>query len=195
MRTFLCVLGVSVLTMVAPSGVQAGPAWPWASYWDSVCIGDAGGGAGLEFLVITNDYNGNPNPGKTTWIEFLDPGVVLLDLGEPGATVDCEARRITMVSDGRGEARFRAHFGGGSPTGLVEIRASGILFDRVPMRSTDIDGSGVTDLADLSLFAEALFSPSYQEYFDYSLDGAVNIPDLDILRRDIFFGTPGTACP
>lgn len=191
-------LWVSVLIAIATLGpvpANAGSADPAYSHVDRVLVGDAGGGAGLGFLVIIRDDATQTLPERPVTIQFLDPSVVLLDFHLEGEILDCATRTMEKLSGWDGETVFHPRFGGGSPSGLVEVRSKGVLLARVPFRSTDIDGSGATDLADLGRFAEALFASSFEAHCDYSLDGVVNIADLDILRRDLFYGTPGASCP
>ncbi len=72
---------------------------------------------------------------------------------------------------------------------------SGIPQAIVPVRSTDMDGNGSTDLADLNLFRSHFFELTSGQQSDFTLDGETTLADLNILRPEVMSSATGTICP
>ena len=169
--------------------------FPANSSVDSILVGDAGGGFQPSFVVVPRDISGVPLDGVLVTLRFANPWPTLLESQEPGTIVDCAQKTLGRYSSPNGETVFHPRFGGIVNYDGIEVRANGVLLARIPARSTDIDGSGATSLADLSLLAEALFQDASETDLDFNLDGSVDLGDLEIMRRDLFFGVPGPVCP
>lgn len=70
------------------------------------------------------------------------------------------------------------------------------MLTAVPVRSTDTNADGSTDLADLNWFRNFYLNFPYAGGpADFDPDGVRNIGDLQVFRSEYFSGARGTPCP
>ncbi len=125
------------------------------------------------FVVEAMDEHGKPMVGKTVQFEILEGG------GRLSAT--------TVKTDARGKARITLTLGRAAGVNKVKATAEGIeswaLFTTVateaaPQLAADVNGDGVTDLADLAIVAQAMGKPVQNPRADVNGDGVVDGEDF-----------------
>lgn len=191
----LCVsAAISTIESVHPTA--AAVPFPLYSSVDSVLVGGPSGSLPEGgFLVIPRSVGGVPLSGKQVTLHFSDPALVLAEDQEPGTLVLCAERTLMRYSGPDGVTIFHPRFGGYLNSQEFEVRAGGALLRRIPVRSTDIDGDGITGLSDLALFSQNLFHAPFAPETDYTLDGVTGLGDLEVLRREIYAAGSGVLCP
>jgi len=192
-------LAIAVLLLLAAgSSAAAAVPDPTKSHADPVVVGNTSGAdMGNAFHVNVRDVGNIPKVGVTVSINFYGARARPLREQEAGTTVNCAASPINMsrVTDGQGNVVFHARIAGSDGQVLYQIRANGVLLRTDPIRSTDLDGDGDTDLGDLNAFrAQYLVDPRGAET-DYNQDGVTDLADLQLFRAEFYRGGKGTLCP
>ena len=147
--------------------------------------GDRQEGAGATalpnpFVVEAMDEHGKPIVGKTVRFSVLE--------GE--GTLSAE----TVETDARGKARVTLTLG--SSQGVNKVRASSegirswVLFTAVatedaPQLVADVNGDGVTNLADLAIVAQAMGKPVENPRADVNGDGVVDGEDFALVAAHL----------
>lgn len=186
---------LTLVVVVSPLTVDAAVPDPTKSRGDSILVGNSSGrDMGNAFHVTVRDVSNNPLPGKFVFFHFVGTARPCVQQ-EQGSTVDCGALTLTRISDGVGEVVFHARIAGFDDGNVAEVRMSGVLLKRIPVRSTDLDGDGTTDLRDLNLFRQRFLFDHGAPETDFDLNGITNGFDLDRMREEIVFPTHGTVCP
>lgn len=137
-------------------------------------------------------------PGTDFWLVDCDPVRNLaLCAGSASAAADSatNAAGQTTMHDGSLSA-------GGCANGLSPVVQGYVLEDagagcaaycyQINVRSPDINGDGLVNLVDLSLFASAFPPNPYATCSDMDCSGAINLQDL--ARFAFHFGPPGHEC-
>ena len=169
---------------------------PTKSKCDPILIGNSSGQSqGNTFHATVRDVGNIPLAGKTVTIRFLTSPAKPYVTQNAGLTADCAAHTLSAISDGNGEADFNARLGGFDNSSAVEVRANGVLFGHVLVRSTDLDGDGATTLSDINAFRERFLHDAAAPETDYNHDGTTNIRDFALLRDEYVRNVRGTLCP
>jgi len=169
---------------------------PTKSKFDAILVGNSSGqNQGNTFHVTVRDVGNIPLAGKIVTIRFLTSPVRAYTVQNTGLTADCASDQLSAISNGAGEADFNARLGGFENQSVVEVRANGVLFGHVLVRSTDIDGDGATGLSDLNAFRERFLFHAMAPETDFNRDGATNILDFALLREEYARDLRGTVCP
>ncbi len=125
------------------------------------------------FVVEAMDEHGKPIVGKTVQFEVL----------AGGGTLSTQ----TATTDARGKAQITLTLGRSAGINKVKATAEGIeswaLFTTVateaaPQLAADVNGDGVTDLADLAIVAQAMGKPVQNPRADVNGDGVVDGEDF-----------------
>jgi len=199
MRTLLHCYAFVVMTLCLLAGpVAAAVPDPSKSHSDPVLVGNSSGAdMGNKFHVNVRDVGNVPKHGaQVSLVFFSSPARPLMEQ-ETGTSATCASpANISRVTDQNGDVFFHARIAGFDDGGTtVQVRASGVLLRSIPVRSTDLNGDGTTDLSDLHLFRERfLFDPTAAET-DFNQDGVTDVSDLVLFRREFFVGARGTPCP
>jgi hypothetical protein len=77
----------------------------------------------------------------------------------------------------------------------VQVRIDGMLLKIIPVRSTDMDGNGATDLRDVEAFRERFVHETTAPETDFNHDGVTNGYDFAIMHDEFVAGVKGTVCP
>ena len=187
---------VSVVFLVAPVASDAAVPDPQRSRCDPVLVGTSSGShLGEGFRVTVRDVSNNPLVGKYVVLYLAGSASRPYAQQEPGSTVDCTALTLTRICDGLGQVAFHPRIAGFDNGAVVEVRANGVLLKRIPVRSTDMNADGTTDLRDLNLFRERFLSDRSALETDFDQNGVTNAFDFDRMREEILFPTHGTVCP
>ena len=140
------------------------------------------------FVVEAMDERGKPIVGKTVQFDILGGG------GSLSAK--------TVATDARGKARVTLTLG--NSQGVNKVRASSegvrswVLFmavatEAAPQLVADVNGDGVTDLADLAIVAQAMGKPVENPRADVNGDGVVDAEDLALVAAAL--GEGAAAAP
>jgi hypothetical protein len=137
-------------------------------------------------------------PGTDFWLVDCDVANDLaLCAGSASSAADSatNAAGMTTMHDGSLSA-------GGCANGLSPVVQGFVLQDpgaacadycfNILVRSPDINGDGVVNLVDLSIFASAYPPNAYSTCSDMNCDAAINLSDLS--RFAFHFGPPGHTC-
>jgi hypothetical protein len=182
------------LTMLA-SGAVAGVVDPSQSTVDPVIVGNSSGNAiGGGFVVKPRGSDGFPDDPWIVEIRFLGSGGRPYSTQLDGSDVDCGAMTISRVVDSSGDAVFYPRISGYENSREITVIAGGIFLTKIMARSTDLDGSGSTDLADLSHFRSNFFSNPAAPETDYDENGSTGLEDFETFRKEFFSGVSGTPC-
>ena len=155
--------------------------------------GDKQEGAGATalpnpFVVEAMDEHGKPMVGRTVQFDILGGGGRL------------SAR--TVATDARGKARVTLTLGNSQGVNKVKASSEGIrswvLFmavatEAAPQLVADVNGDGVTDLADLAIVAQAMGKPVENPRADVNGDGVVDGEDFALVAARL--GEGAAAAP
>ena len=147
--------------------------------------GDRQEGAGATalpkpFVVEAMDEHGAPIVGKTVQFDILGGG------GRLSAK--------TVETDARGKARVTFTLGRAEGVNKVRASAEGIqswvLFmavatEAAPQLVADVNGDGVTNLADLAIVAQAMGKPVENPRADVNADGVVDGEDFALVAANL----------
>ena len=147
--------------------------------------GDRQEGAGATalptpFVVEAMDEHGKPMVGKTVQFDILEGGGRL--------------RAKTVETDARGKARVTLTLGRAKGVNKVKASSEGIrswvLFTAVvteeaPQLVADVNGDGVTNLADLAIVAQAMGKPVENPRADVNADGVVDGEDFALVAANL----------
>lgn len=200
LHTFLGLAAVSALLAFASPAVAGGPD-PTKSHADPVLFGDSSGNEfGNVYHVSVRTVGGNPVPGAPVAVSIIFyPAASARPLlqQEAGTMVDCNRIAITRYTDSQCNVVFdHVRIAGFSEARTAQVRANGVLLNTVPIRSTDMNADGATDLSDLNWFRNYfLHNPYPGGPADFNQDGVTTIADLQIFRSEFFSGARGTLCP
>lgn len=192
----LCFLGI------APGICGASPADPGHSTFDPILVGNSSGrDMGNAFRVVVRDVGDIPLAGRAVSLHFLTSPARPCAEQDSGTMTDCAAGTLWGVSNGQGEVVFHARVAGYDDNEVVEVRSDrsnpdvGVLLGHILVRSTDLDGDGATDLADLYAFRERFLGNPAASETDFNRDGTTNILDFALLRDEYIRNVRGTVCP
>jgi hypothetical protein len=157
--------------------------------------GSSGMAPGDTFQVAVRDVGWAPKAHALVTLNFTGTGMRLYQEQEASDSVDCAAHVLAQWSDSNGLALFHPRAGGFQNVLGIQVRANGVLLKTVPGRSTDINGDGATDIADLALFRENFLVDRSAPETDFDMDGKTTVRDLAILRAEFYSGARGTPCP
>src|SRR5262249_26091429 len=144
----------SILLFV-PLAAWASPSDPTKSTIDPILVGNSSGAdMGNAFHVVCRDVGNIPQAGQTVTVRFLGTSARPYTHQNTGRTTNCTAETIAGISNGKGQVVFLGRLGGFEDQGIDEVRSNGVLLGHVLVRSTDLDGNGATDLADINAFRE-----------------------------------------
>lgn len=189
----LFLFGLAVLAG-HPVPAHAKVADPSKCSHDPVLVGNTSGTSLGGYHVTVRDVGNVPLPGCTVTINFATGAARPYDTQEAGTTTDCPNGTIARITDGDGSVVFHARIAGYDNI-AVQVRANGVLIGSTLIRSTDIDGNGVTDLGDLSRFRQRFLFDTAASETDFNLDGRTDLSDLDMLRQEYLKNARGTPCP
>ena len=140
--------------------------------------GDGQEGAGGEalpnpFVLAAMDEHGKPIVGKTVRFDILAGGGML---SAQTATTDAQgrARVILTLGSAAGVNKVKATSEGIQSWGLFTAVAT----ESAPRLVADVNGDGVTDLADLAIVAQAMGQPVENPRADVNGDGVVDGEDF-----------------
>ena len=158
-----------------------------------IIVGDSNGAAiGGGYKVVVRDAFGDPVPVSDVFLIFLGSTHAYTTQVAPVTTL-CPA--IHRLATTVGIAVFTPRFGGFANSNTIEVLADNVLIGTVKARSTDINGDGMTGIADFNLFrTNYLTNPAAQET-DYDQNGSTNVGDFNIFRQIYLADIPGTPCP
>jgi len=165
-----------------------------------------------EVVVVARDVANNPVAGAVVILDFSNcAGVALGDAASqtfPGMTVDCTRRRVSVVTDALGTARFRIVGGGaagGESTGpaarSATVIANNAYIAAPSVQLYDLDGANGVGGNDLSLWMADFFARGNPECSrsDYDCNGEVGGNDLALWLAVFSAGESAsslvTACP
>jgi hypothetical protein len=146
------------------------------------------------FTVRVRDVDLAPLGNVICIVRFTDPAIRLFEDLRPGTTVDCINRSLRRLTDAQGFVTFAPRIGGTSTAQTAaEISAMTIILGEVPVTTTDLDGDGLTGLADFVILAQNYMAGSADRRTDYDgcvdpVHGATTLPDLVIFASQ--FGKP-----
>ena len=147
--------------------------------------GDGQEGAGATalsnpFVVEAMDEHGKPLVGKTVQFDILGGGGTL--------------SAKTVATDARGKARVTLTLGSSQGVNKVKASSEGIqswvLFmavatEAAPQLVADVNGDGVTNLADLAIVAQAMGKPVENPRADVNGDGVVDGEDFALVAAHL----------
>ena len=155
--------------------------------------GDGQEGAGGEalpnpFVLAAMDEHGKPIVGKTVRFDILAGGGML---SAQTATTDAQgrARVILTLGSAAGVNKVKATSEGIQSWGLFTAVAT----ESAPRLVADVNGDGVTDLADLAIVAQAMGKPVENPRADVNGDGVVDGEDFAIVAADLGEGEAAAA--
>jgi len=110
---------------------------------------------------------------------------------------------LLVVISGAAAAQFMGPYACGHPfhfcrrIGIdrIQVLANGMLPRSIPVRSTDLDGDGATDLQDLHAFRERFLFHTSAPETDFNRDGTTDIRDFALLRDECVRKVRGTVWP
>jgi hypothetical protein len=146
------------------------------------------------YKVIVRDVGNVPLPGVTVTIQLLGSGASADLEQEPGTTVHCATGVLSRVSDGSGVVVFHARIAGYTADPVVQVRANGVLFGSIQVRSTDLNGDGATDLRDLNEFRERFLLNHAAPEIDFNQDGVANGYDFALFRAEFVRAVRSSVC-
>lgn len=161
----------------------------------AVLVGDVSGfPVGDGFVVVVRRF-GSPVSHAIVQLYFPADGPRPLLEQEAGTSVSCAARTLTREADANGVCVFHPRLAGYAAAPVVDVRANGVQLAQSSVRSTDIDGNGVVDLADFQRFAENFLHAPGAPETDYDQSGTTDARDFDLFRRDFVARVHGSLCP
>lgn len=123
------------------------------------------------FDVWVRDGLNLPVPGAQVTVVFSGTGTGIhpYKAQNPGVTVDCTRRALSVFADANGHAVMVPRFGGSSHNGApsIPVYANGQFLQYVAGLSCDYDDDGVVSLADFSRFTTDFTSPVVQPESDF----------------------------
>lgn len=146
------------------------------------------------FSVRVRDVNWSPIAHQATILRFTDPAIRLYEDLRPGTTVDCVNRSLRRLTDSEGWVHFAPRIGGTSASATAaELSAVTIVFASVPVTTTDLDGDGLTGIADFAIVVQNFLAKSPDRRTDYDgcvdpVHGATTLADLALFAAQ--FGKP-----
>lgn len=154
------------------------------------------------YTVVVRDINGSPVGGATVTIDLSTAGgasglSAIADLHAQAiapTTFDCGTQTMSQVADGSGVATFQGVFGGAENNASVQVSANGVPLLLIAVRSTDMNSSGETELADLNLFRVNFFLNPAAVESDFNQGGTTELADLNIFRVEFFSGVVVPGC-
>jgi len=167
---------------------------PTKSAYDRILVGSSSGSASDEFKVVAHDVGNVPLAGDTVPLTLLGSAAHADLEQEPGTTVNCAAGTLSRVTDMNGEVVFHARIAGYDDGSMVQVRANGVLFGSIPVRSTDLNGDGATDLRDVEAFRDRFVHATAAPETDFNHDGVTNGYDFEILRAEFVRRSGSTVC-
>lgn len=196
-------LAFAILFLVSAGTASAmNIADPTKSHVDPLLVANiSGADMGNVFHVNVRDASNLPRPGQTVSLIFYGTAARPLLQQEPGTTVSCGSPSIlSRTSDANGDVFFHARVAGFFdtivfPSQGIQVRANGILLRTDIVRSTDLNGDGAMDLADLDLFRQQFLAHPGPGPGDFNQDGVTNLTDLNLFRAEYLTGARGTVCP
>jgi hypothetical protein len=169
---------------------------PGLSHCDPILVGNSSGhDMGNTYHVVVRDVATVPVTGRPVAIWFQGASARPDVTQEAGSTTDCTALTITRMPDATGTATFHASFAGFDNTKTVRILAGGVLLALIPVRSTDLDGNGTTDLNDLNAFRQRFLFDRTAPETDFDQNGVTNGYDFNLFRVEFLAGVTNTVCP
>lgn len=152
------------------------------------------------FSVQVRDVNNAPVPGVIVVMRFLDPAIRMFVDDRPGTVTNCADHSFRRPTDGNGWVMFAPRIGGSSSFASVEIAVQGVLLANVPVLSTDLDGDGLTGLADFAQVASHFLSHSPDRSTDFDgcvdpVEGATTLADFAIFVSQFAKPPPDAFCP
>jgi hypothetical protein len=194
MRTLLS-FSVLLALVVGTSAARACVPDPTKSTYGHILVGSSSGLSANQYEVVTRDVGNVPLAGVTVTIYLAGSGARADLEQEPGTTVNCAAGTLSRVTDGNGVAVFHARIAGYDDGSTVQVRANGMLFGSIQVRSTDLNGDGVTDLRDVNAFREEFVLQHGGPETDFNLDGVTNGYDFGVLRTEFVNSSHNSVCP
>ena len=154
------------------------------------------------YTVVVKDINGSPVGGATVTIDLSTASgtsglSAIADLHASSiapTTFDCPSQTMSQVADGSGVATFEGIFGGAENSASVQVAANGVPLLLIAVRSTDMNSSGDTELADLNLFRVNFFTNPAAVESDFNQGGTTELADLNIFRVEFFSGVVVPGC-
>ena len=190
-------ISVFLLLLLGAGNAVAGDSIPYPPECTvpAVVVGNTSGlPMGDGFVVVVRRF-GSPVSHAIVQLYFPTEGPRPLLEQEAGTSVNCAARTLTREADANGVCVFHPRLAGYATTSVVDVRANGVHLAQASVRSTDLDGNGVVDLADFQRFAvNFLHAPGSAET-DYDGSGSTDARDFDFFRRDFVAGVHGSLCP
>jgi len=192
-------LAIVALLLLLPGSAAAAVPDPTKSHADPILVANiSGADMGNAYHVNVRDVGNIPKVGVTVTINF-PAGAHSRPLleQEAGTAVSCTTTpiNISRVTDGQGNVVFHARVAGADDQIRYQIRANGVLLTTIPIRSTDMDGDGDTDLSDLNAFRMQFLIDPRGAQTDYNQDGVTNLADLQLFRAEFYRGAKGSFCP
>jgi len=185
-----------LLALGVATAFASPPDVTWSSC-DPILVGNSSGqDRGNAFTIYARWAGGAPYLRSVIYtLQFISPAAARPYADdEPGMVVDCAQYAISQTN-ATGQAVFHARFGGFDNLYGVRVRIDGLLLRTIPVRSTDMDGNGATDLRDVEAFRERFVHDTSAPETDFNHDGVTNGYDFAILRDEFVAGVKGTVCP
>ena len=178
------------------SSASAKIADPTKSSHEASLVGDSSGKpVGDGYRATVRDISNLPLPGCIVSVIFANGTARPCSEQESGTTVDCTRESIWRITDGNGSVVFYHRVAGFDNSGIVEVRANGVLLGRTLVRSTDLDGNGTTDIRDLNQFRQRFLFDHLAPETDFDENGLTNSFDLNRLREEILLRARAMPCP
>jgi hypothetical protein len=192
----LFLLAVLAALVFAADSAQCKVPDPRFSSVDPVILDDPSGSR--AFRVVVRDVNNAPLYYQEVRIDFSATFVRLNAIQDPGVTVDCANRTLTMLTGTNGVALFHPRFTGFGDEGDALVSADGVWLAHRGARSTDLDGfGGGTGIGDFAIFAPLFIEGSRthpEADFDVS-GGPIGLMDFALFTQAFLSGATGSYCP
>ena len=174
--SLLCLIPILILTAGSAFAQCGSPANSTFPTHITVCpSGD------LMAVGQVLDAQGNPCISSTIHMQFNNPAAGTL-WSAPGFPFPL----LTSSTSLNGMVSFSPMVGGCSMAGSVTFfDPSGVVLGTaLTINSPDLNGDGIVNLMDLSLFANAFFG-NYSPNADFNMDGVINLADLSYIAQHL----------
>jgi hypothetical protein len=169
---------------------------PWTTSFDPLLVGNSSGAnMNNAYRVIVRDCANVPIAGKDVTIQLLTSSVRFCAVQDSGTVVDCAHQMLKRDAGRDADAVFFVRLAAYDNGEAAEVRAGGVLLGRIPVRSTDLNGDGATDLRDLNAFRERFAMDRAAPETDFNADGVTNGYDFALFRAEFMRGAANTVCP